>query len=125
VNLKRQSKNSPYTQAQFMRTYYPDVDISFELLKDELRLDEEEAMNSVLDPYAGNRLAYFCMETKQKQLTPFVAFACGVTGSELSKYRYRLTIFNCQAKFLRVSQTYQHFVWIRTIKLFSVLLRHL
>ncbi|KAF8473112.1 hypothetical protein JB92DRAFT_2771138, partial [Gautieria morchelliformis] len=70
-------------EAHFLRTYHPDVDISFELLKDELQL-VEETMNSVLDPYAGNRLAHFSMETQQKQLTTFVAFACGVTGSELN-----------------------------------------
>ena len=86
MDLKYQSRSSPDSQARFLRTYHPDIDIPFDLIRDELQLDEEQAaVDSVLDPYAGNQLVYFSMETTRKQLMPFLAFTCGVTGSDLSQ----------------------------------------
>ena len=76
-----------------MRTYHPDLDIAVDLIRDALWLDQKHAaVDSALDPYAGNRLISLYMETKRKQLTPFLAFSCGVTGSELSKSKFRLDI---------------------------------
>ncbi|KAF8586543.1 hypothetical protein K439DRAFT_1615082 [Ramaria rubella] len=93
VNFSRLTAHQRAEQgARFLRTYYPDVDISFELLKDELQSDDEEAeVYSVLDPYAGNKLVQFSMETRRKQVTQFLAFPCGETGADLNISPFRQT----------------------------------
>ncbi|KIJ41290.1 hypothetical protein M422DRAFT_255800 [Sphaerobolus stellatus SS14] len=77
--------------ARYLRTYHPDADFGFELIKEELQLDEEDtAAHDALDPYAGNCLAYLSFSLRRRQIGQYLAFPCGETGSELNISPFRL-----------------------------------
>lgn len=73
-----------FSQARFLRTYCPDVDIPVELIEEEFQSEKDMAAETPLDPYTGNSLAYINRQAGGKQGSHFLAFPSGSTGSELS-----------------------------------------
>lgn len=73
-------------QAKYLRTYHPDVDISFELIQDELDLDDSIAKSRAsFDPYQGNALSAISYFQNDKRKRGFLlAFPTGDVGRDLS-----------------------------------------
>ncbi|KLO11894.1 hypothetical protein SCHPADRAFT_941714 [Schizopora paradoxa] len=71
--------------ANFLRTYQPDVDIPFDLIKNELR--ESDILTDAVqtfDPFCGNTLtSVYCNEAYRKR-NILVAFPTGPGGSDLN-----------------------------------------
>lgn len=67
------------TQANFLRTYFPDIDITAELVREELSTDAQLTRElEQYDPFLGNVL-------ELQHVAPlFVAFPVGVIGCDLS-----------------------------------------
>lgn len=74
-------------QADFLRTYYPDVDIPAELIREELAEDSKASSDlQAFDPYAGDLLATLvCRSERTRKKHAFLTFPMGQTGSELSE----------------------------------------
>lgn len=71
-------------QANFLRTYIPDVEIPEELIRQQLIEDTTRSRElRKFDPYLGNLIDVF--ESKNKDDTIFAAFAAGETNQDLSK----------------------------------------
>ncbi|THH10775.1 hypothetical protein EW145_g1080 [Phellinidium pouzarii] len=70
---------------RYIRTYHPDIDIPFDLIRDELSFDEKVAeQRSVFDPYKGNTVvAAFCYEGIKKRSIA-LAFPSGVSSKDLN-----------------------------------------
>ncbi|KAI0647297.1 hypothetical protein C8Q79DRAFT_958760 [Trametes meyenii] len=70
--------------AHFLRTFYPDVDIQAELIRDEIK---EDSRNTRLfgreDPYAGNMVDVSSFNVSRKNMA-YVAFPMGETNCELN-----------------------------------------
>lgn len=73
-------------QAHFLRTYYPDIDIPGELIREEI--DKDARITRELrnyDPYVGNLLeSFLCSETGRKS-SAYLAFPTGNSNRELSR----------------------------------------
>ncbi|KAJ7774188.1 RNA polymerase I-specific transcription-initiation factor-domain-containing protein [Mycena maculata] len=71
--------------ANFMRTYFPDIDVAAELLREELTEDAKilrEFEN--FDPYVGNQLeTIICSDSSSKQ-SAFIAFPMGELSRDLN-----------------------------------------
>jgi hypothetical protein len=71
-------------QANFLRTYLPDVDVTSELIREHLA--EDIAMSRMLekfDPHLGNLLDVFRPESTPSQ--PYLLFTTGEANCNLSK----------------------------------------
>lgn len=69
-------------QANFLRTYLPDIDIPAELIRDEIARDAEIGRKfGPFDPYVGSLLEYVPRDSK----TAFLAFPVGELIRDLSK----------------------------------------
>lgn len=72
-------------QAQFLRTHYPDVDISSDLIREELTAEAQFSTDlQIFDPLAGNLLTSFSINARTRNKSLYLAFPMGETGSELS-----------------------------------------
>jgi len=71
--------------ARFLRTYHPDVDIPFDLIKDELH-ESEKLTNSVssFNPFCGNTITTVYCNEGQRKRNILVAFPAGVSGNDLN-----------------------------------------
>ncbi|KAL1722548.1 hypothetical protein EV715DRAFT_192366 [Schizophyllum commune] len=71
--------------ANFLRTFLPDVDVTAELIREEITHDEELARDTVtFDPLAGNTLAPVVYYDSPTQATTCLAFPTGELGSDLN-----------------------------------------
>ncbi|KAL1729210.1 hypothetical protein EV714DRAFT_213304 [Schizophyllum commune] len=71
--------------ANFLRTFLPDVDVTAELIREEITHDEELARDTVtFDPLAGNTLAPVVHYDTPTQATACLAFPTGELGSDLN-----------------------------------------
>ncbi|KAI5826906.1 hypothetical protein K523DRAFT_280073 [Schizophyllum commune Tattone D] len=71
--------------ANFLRTFLPDVDVTAELIREEITHDEELARDTVtFDPLAGNTLAPVVYYDTPTQATTCLAFPTGELGSDLN-----------------------------------------
>jgi hypothetical protein len=73
-------------QANFLRTYYPDIEIPAELIRDEVHADTRISRKlEKYDPYAGNLLeAVQCQVGLVSQAT-FLCFPMGESNQDLSE----------------------------------------
>ncbi|KAI0672980.1 hypothetical protein C8Q78DRAFT_1022189 [Trametes maxima] len=70
--------------AHFLRTFYPDVDIQAELIRDEIKQDMRSArLLEREDPYAGNMVDVSSFHISRKNMA-YVAFPMGETNCELN-----------------------------------------
>lgn len=74
-------------QAKFLRTYHPDIDIPFDLIKDELEYDDKFNYGRAnLDSFMGNIIsATYCNEGIKKRAIA-LAFPTGVLNRDLSMF---------------------------------------
>ncbi|KAL1683608.1 hypothetical protein EV122DRAFT_286336 [Schizophyllum commune] len=71
--------------ANFLRTFLPDVDVTAELIREEITHDEGLARDTVaFDPLAGNILAPLVYYGSSDQATACLAFPTGELGSDLN-----------------------------------------
>lgn len=90
------------SQAHFLRTHFPEVDISADLIRDQVTEDALEAASlSQFDPFEGNTLEIVTGYDKQTHLI----FPMGELGSELSQ----LFIAQLESQVLTRPQTYPQF----------------
>ena len=69
-----------------MRTYYPDVDISADLIRETIAKDEQISANlRAHDIYFGNMIDVLSF-SYQKKAVAYVAFPMGETGCQLSEW---------------------------------------
>ena len=74
-------------QAHFLRTYYPDVDVPAELIREQV--GEEAKLEDSLrafDPLFGDILTSFHVSDGLKRPRSFMAFPMGENGCDLSEY---------------------------------------
>ncbi|KAH8116863.1 hypothetical protein DFH11DRAFT_1577909 [Phellopilus nigrolimitatus] len=71
--------------ARFLRTYHPDIDISSELIKEELDFNDRTAEQRVVfDPFDGNTVsATYCYESPRKR-SALLVFPTGDLGRDLN-----------------------------------------
>ena len=70
------------SKAQFLRTYYPDIDITAELIWQELQDDARHALSLRRhDPLSGNLLASFATNTRRP--STYVMYPCGEMDTHL------------------------------------------
>lgn len=74
-----------FVQANFLRTYVPDIEIPAELVRDEIESDTHAARKlEKFDPYAGNLLeAVYCPSTRSQ--INLLCFPMGESNLELSE----------------------------------------
>lgn len=74
-----------FVQANFLRTYYPDIDVPTELIRDEI-IQDAHAIRALetFDPYTGNMLEILCHSGTQDN-SAFLAFPMGDSFRELSQ----------------------------------------
>ncbi|OBZ69202.1 Solute carrier family 25 member 47-A [Grifola frondosa] len=71
--------------AHFLRTYFPDVDIPAELIREEITEDARTMQQfHKYDPYAGNMLESLSFFDGPRKKLAFLAFPMGGTNSDLS-----------------------------------------
>ncbi|KAI0093849.1 hypothetical protein BDY19DRAFT_989383 [Irpex rosettiformis] len=71
--------------AQFLRTYYPDVDIAADVICAELTEDARLTAESMdLESYSGNKLAFVAFSGRTKRMSAYLAFPMGPTGRDLN-----------------------------------------
>ncbi|KAI4525805.1 hypothetical protein K525DRAFT_289564 [Schizophyllum commune Loenen D] len=71
--------------ANFLRTFLPDVDVTAELIREEITHDEELARDTVaFDPLAGNILSPLVYYGSSDKATACLAFPTGELGSDLN-----------------------------------------
>ncbi|KAJ3527966.1 hypothetical protein NM688_g8056 [Phlebia brevispora] len=71
--------------AHFLRTYYPDVDVASELIREELEIDARVSSSmETFDPFAGNLLTSFRSHGRTRTKTLYIAFPMGETASDLN-----------------------------------------
>lgn len=82
-------------QANFLRTYFPDIEIAAELVREELSADAQVTRDlEQYDPFSRNVLELLYMPNLPD--TPkFLAFPMGVTGSDLSPFTLPRLISLC------------------------------
>lgn len=74
-----------YFQAHFLRTFYPDIDIQTELIRDEIAEDTRAARElGREDPLSGNMIAVSSFNASRKNMA-YVVFPTGETNCQLSK----------------------------------------
>lgn len=84
------------SQAHFLRTYHPDVDIPSELIGDELTEDVHHSkLNSSFDPYCGTPLETIRHADGRGRQFAFIAHPVGLTSSELRQFPVLLSLFAC------------------------------
>ena len=73
-------------QANFLRTYFPDIEIPAELVRDEIDADTGVSHRlEEFDPYAGNLLEAVQCQTGLVSQTTFLCFPMGESNRDLSK----------------------------------------
>ncbi|GJJ12596.1 hypothetical protein Clacol_006839 [Clathrus columnatus] len=87
---------------KFLRTNYPDVDISADLLKEEIQKDENAL--KVFDPYQGNEVAQLVFLDRKQRSRDFIASPSGEIGSELNVYPIRGTDHRHSLNFIPISK---------------------
>lgn len=86
---------------EFLRTNYPDVDVPFDLLQEEIYADNKEL--NEFDPYQGNQIAQLPLLDKNQCVLDFICTPVGETGSELSKHAKALFIPKLSSQYRRIS----------------------
>ena len=72
-------------QAHFLREHFPDVDITAELIRDEIVTDATISHKlEAFDPYMGNLLESICCRVGQSKQAAFLAFPMGDLNGDLS-----------------------------------------
>jgi hypothetical protein len=76
----------PTPKAHFLRTYYPDVDVPSELIREQVNEEAkfEDSLHA-FDPLVGDLLAPFHMFDGSKRPWSFIAFPMGESGCDLSE----------------------------------------
>lgn len=70
-----------------MRTYFPDIEIPAELIRDEISADTHVSCQlEKYDPYAGNLLEAIQCPSGLVSQTAFLCFPMGESNQDLSKY---------------------------------------
>jgi hypothetical protein len=73
-------------QAHFLRTYYPDVDIPAELIREQVGVETQlEDSLRVFDPLVGGLVTSFHVPNGSKKPRSFMAFPMGENGCDLSE----------------------------------------
>jgi hypothetical protein len=73
-------------QAQFLRTYYPDVDVPAELIRKQVGVEAQlEDSLRLFDPLAGDLITSFHVSDGSKRGWSFMAFPMGESGCDLSR----------------------------------------
>lgn len=77
-------------QAHFLRTYFPDIEIPAELIRDEINA-ETRVMRQLekYDPYAGNLLDIIICEDGPRHQKAFLCFPMGESNRDLSGYLFK------------------------------------
>jgi hypothetical protein len=80
-------RDLPHTmKGRFLRTYYPDVDIPAELIREQVGEEAKlEESLSAFDPLVGDLLTSFYVSDEAKRPWGFMAFPMGESGCDLSK----------------------------------------
>jgi hypothetical protein len=73
-------------QAQFLRTYYPDVDIPAELIREQVGIEAQlEDTLCAFDPLIGDLITSFHVSDGSRGRWSFMAFPMGESGRDLSR----------------------------------------
>ena len=76
------------SQAQFIRTYYPDVDIPAEIIRAEIAEDDRATRTwQSSDIFSGNLIDVCTVQLARKTVS-YLAFPMGETNNQLSQCRY-------------------------------------
>ncbi|KAI0256907.1 hypothetical protein BJV78DRAFT_1307686 [Lactifluus subvellereus] len=71
--------------AHFLRTYYPDVDVPAELIREQVGVEAQlEDSLRAFDPLVGDLVASFHVSDDSKRRWSFMAFPMGATGCDLN-----------------------------------------
>ena len=80
---------SIFSQHMFLRHYHPDIDIPFEIIKDEVEADEKlrrpKRGGAEADPYAGEQLAFGLYHTNTARPQAMLAWPSGKNKEDLSE----------------------------------------
>lgn len=105
-------------EIEFFRTNYPDVDVPFDLLQEELYADKNVLKE--FDPYQGNQIAQLSFRDKDRHGLDFICTPVGETGSELNVFPIRETSSTSTCNFIAPSTPLMKFdTPIRQLEAFS------
>ncbi|KAG8966241.1 hypothetical protein FRC03_012252 [Tulasnella sp. 419] len=75
-------------ETQFLRTYHPDIDVGFDILREHIIEDHEKYKDGhSFDPFQGNQMAVIELPESTEEhsaLRRFLIYACGETGSQIN-----------------------------------------
>ena len=91
-------------QARFLRTRYPEIDVPYELLEEQIQADEKFKKTNLFDPLIGNQLAVLMThDAKVEKRRGLLAFPTGVVGNELSTFSKLFDQSPCNQPIRRIS----------------------
>ena len=75
-----------YRAGQFLRTYYPDVDVPAELIREQVATEARLGDSlRAFDPLLGDLVTSFSVTAGSKRRRTFMAFPMGESGCDLSR----------------------------------------